>query len=370
MQQSKGFVVGVGFAVLVLAAALVLSGVTTSRPGSTKTAGSVGVGYGGGDDYPYKDKAQDSGFDPWGEYYKECTSFVAWALHSRNGFDMPWSANAVDWGTKASGKFPVNDSPAVGSVAWTTAGPGHVAWVAAVGAGSVTVEEYNYHHGVFSTRTVATSTFRYIHFKDLPTAPLPAPAEQAAPAAPTPPQVHVDPPVPTHPLIVTNGNGDSASQATPAPVQSGANPAPATGNPQPAGGSTIQGSQGGNGGSPQPDPVVQPAPSTTAVVQPDPPPAAPPRTYGETAGGAAHTWTNPQNAGGYEGPTINGGQTVQIACKVDGFRVADGNTAWYKIAESPWNGTYFVSADAFYNNGATSGSLHGTPYVDPAVPYC
>jgi hypothetical protein len=28
------------------------------------------------------------------------------------------------------------------------------------------------------------------------------------------------------------------------------------------------------------------------------------------------------------------------------------------------------SADAFYNDGATSGSLHGTPWVDPAVAHC
>ena len=29
-----------------------------------------------------------------------------------------------------------------------------------------------------------------------------------------------------------------------------------------------------------------------------------------------------------------------------------------------------VSADAFYNNGATSGSLIGTPFIDPAVRDC
>lgn len=53
-----------------------------------------------------------------------------------------------------------------------------------------------------------------------------------------------------------------------------------------------------------------------------------------------------------------------------GFRVADGNTWWYRIAQSPWDGTYYVSADAFYNDGATAGSLLGTPFVDPAVPAC
>jgi hypothetical protein len=55
---------------------------------------------------------------------------------------------------------------------------------------------------------------------------------------------------------------------------------------------------------------------------------------------------------------------------VTGFRVANGNTWWYRIAQSPWNDNYYVSADAFYNNGQTSGSLAGTPWVDPAVPNC
>ena len=93
-------------------------------------------------------------------------------------------------------------------------------------------------------------------------------------------------------------------------------------------------------------------------------------TYAETTGGVSHTWTNYSDAGGTEGPDIGSNQTVQIACWVSGFRVADGNTYWYEIASSPWNDAYYVSADAFYNNGSTSGSLIGTPFVDPAVPNC
>lgn len=102
--------------------------------------------------------------------------------------------------------------------------------------------------------------------------------------------------------------------------------------------------------------------------------AAPPSfastTYSETAGGAANTWTDYLNAGGAQGPTIPAYTTVQVTCAVSGFRVADGNTWWYQIASSPWDNAYFVSADAFYNDGASSGSLAGTPYVDPAVPLC
>jgi hypothetical protein len=103
---------------------------------------------------------------------------------------------------------------------------------------------------------------------------------------------------------------------------------------------------------------------------PPPPPPPPPPGFFETTGGVAHTWTNYTNAGGYEGPLIPSNATVQIACALEGFHVADGNPWWYRVAQAPWSGAYYVSADAFYNNGQTSGSLHGTPFVDPAVPHC
>jgi murein DD-endopeptidase MepM/ murein hydrolase activator NlpD len=115
----------------------------------------------------------------------------------------------------------------------------------------------------------------------------------------------------------------------------------------------------------QPPTPTQPAPTQPAPTQPAPPP-----TYAETTGGNTNTWTNYTNAGGTQGPTIPSNATVQIACKLSGFRVADGNTWWYRIAQSPWNGQFYASADAFYNNGQTSGSLHGTPFVDGNVPNC
>jgi len=113
------------------------------------------------------------------------------------------------------------------------------------------------------------------------------------------------------------------------------------------------------------------AASNTAQVDVANPPSPPAQTtWPETVGGVSHTWTNPANAGGNEGPTIAAFQTVLISCKLTGFKVADGNTWWYRIAQAPWNNAYYVSADAFYNNGATSGPLKGTPFVDPAVPNC
>jgi hypothetical protein len=119
--------------------------------------------------------------------------------------------------------------------------------------------------------------------------------------------------------------------------------------------------------SPQPtETFASPPPTTTS--SPQPTPAA--QAWAETVGGNAHTWTDYMDAGGTQGATIPGGETVQIACKVQGFRVADGNTWWYRIASPAWSGNYYVSADAFYNDGETSGSLHGTPFVDPAVGDC
>jgi hypothetical protein len=118
--------------------------------------------------------------------------------------------------------------------------------------------------------------------------------------------------------------------------------------------------------------INQPSPGAPPCATTPPPTQQPPpvQTWAETVGGPSHTWTNYTNAGGSEGPTIPAYTTVQIACKITGFRVADGNTWWYRIASSPWNSQYYVSADAFYNNGQTSGSLRGTPFVDPNVRDC
>jgi surface antigen len=265
-----------------------------------------------GDDYPavWKNAPQDSMFDNWREYNRECTSFAAWALASRNGFNMPFYDNAKGWGPDARARgYTVNPTPAQGSIAWSNAGQwGHVAYVQGVSGGSVYIEEYNeWGNGRYDSRTVTASTFTgYIHFKDIAQTP-PAPTTTQNP---TPP-----------PTTVT---------------------------------------------------VTTTSTTTTTTTQnpPPPPPPPPPQTHPETTGGVAHTWTNYTNAGGTQGPSIPAYSTVQIACRITGFVVADGNPWWYRIASSPWDGNYYVSADAFYNNGATGGSLIGTPWVDPNVPIC
>jgi cell wall-associated NlpC family hydrolase len=137
---------------------------------------------------------------------------------------------------------------------------------------------------------------------------------------------------------------------------------PGTGSPESGGAGSAPPSSGGSGES---------APSSPSGESPGgstPTPPAP--TYSETSGGFVHTWSDYSDAGGSEGPEMPSNDTVQIACKINGFRVADGNTWWYRIASSPWNNAYYGSADAFYNNGETSGSLKGTLFVDPNIPNC
>jgi hypothetical protein len=122
------------------------------------------------------------------------------------------------------------------------------------------------------------------------------------------------------------------------------------------------------------DPSVPVCGSSTTTPPPISPPSTPvtpvATTYAETTGSVAHTWTNYSDAGGTEGTEIASNATVRVTCRASGFAVEDGNTWWYEIASSPWNNAYWVSADAFYNNGSTSGSLSGTPFYDPVVPVC
>ena len=260
--------------------------------------------------------------DQWREYTRECTSWVAWALYSRNGFIMPFHANAKDWGPIARRLgFAVNQTPAPGAVAWSNAHTwGHVAYVVRVEGPNIYIEEYNeYGTGRYDARTVAASAFTgFIHFRDLadapPSTPVPAPSTTTVSTSTT---------VVTETATSTLANGSTTTTTTV---------------------------------------------DTKTYTAPQPP--SPPSPHAETVGGATNTWTNYSNAGGNQGPTIGTGQSVEVACKVSGFRVADGDTWWYRIASAPWSINYYASADAFYNNGQTTGSLIGTPFVDGSVPNC
>lgn len=114
--------------------------------------------------------------------YRNCTDFVAWRLNSANGVNftnqyanVPYWGNAKDWWTaaltdsaKAQG-VRADDTPVIGAIAWQGTGKfGHVAWVADVVGGNVTIEEYNVNwSGAYRARTVSASQFRYIHVRDL-----------------------------------------------------------------------------------------------------------------------------------------------------------------------------------------------------------
>jgi len=103
-------------------------------------------------------------------------------------------------------------------------------------------------------------------------------------------------------------------------------------------------------------------------------------TSAQAAGGRLEVPGNPSNLPSqsfknYEtitgrGPDLTDHQAVLISCRVRGKAVADGDVWWYRIAAKPWKDKYYVSADDFYNDGRSTGSLKGTPYFDPKVPLC
>ena len=125
-----------------------------------------------GDDYPayYKNGSQE--IDKWRMYSRQCTSFAAFRLSSVNGFEITGAyGNANEWGYRARREgYRVDNTPAIGSIAWSTAGGyGHVAWVSNVMGDHIEIEEYNYGYtGSYNKRTIKANTMTgFIHFKDL-----------------------------------------------------------------------------------------------------------------------------------------------------------------------------------------------------------
>jgi hypothetical protein len=182
-------------------------------------------------------------------------------------------------------------------------------------------------------------------------------------------------------LVLTNGDSNDRSvvrTADPTTARPGAiQTTTTTSSPAPAPPTSSSGSKSTPVNPPSTPPASNRTPQTSMTTTTTPTATTPTSTstkprnrYTETSGGTANTWTDYRNASGTAGPAISAFQSVQIDCAIQGFRVADGNTWWYRIASAPWSGNFYVSADAFYNNGRTSGSLTGTPFVDPAVRPC
>ncbi|WIG60073.1 MAG: hypothetical protein OJF49_002821 [Ktedonobacterales bacterium] len=114
-----------------------------------------------------------------------------------------------------------------------------------------------------------------------------------------------------------------------------------------------------------PTPTPTPSPTITPTTPPPPPP------YNErTANSTSPTFTNYTNAGGTQGQTVPAYTTIQVTCAISGFKVADGNPWWYRIASSPWNNAFYAPADNFCNNGQNCTNLSDGPWVDPNVPMC
>lgn len=129
------------------------------------------------DDYPqeYKNLARDAVVDKWNFLNRECTSFVAWCLNSRNGVAFTNQYGGVDrwgnasaWGGVAKNLgIAVDMNPAPGSVWWSS--NGHVAWVREVNGSSCVIEEYNWDgDGLYHIRErPISSATGYIHIKDM-----------------------------------------------------------------------------------------------------------------------------------------------------------------------------------------------------------
>lgn len=126
--------------------------------------------------------------DPWGYALRYCTSWVAWALHDRNGFEMPHAiGDATYWKpvlNSAPYNYPANQTPAIGAIAWFS-GIDHVAWVSNLNPnGTVQIEEYNNPAGSGAyyspPRSITASSAWYIHVKDLSSNPPPTPSTPAA----------------------------------------------------------------------------------------------------------------------------------------------------------------------------------------------
>jgi hypothetical protein len=98
-------------------------------------------------------------------------------------------------------------------------------------------------------------------------------------------------------------------------------------------------------------------------------PSGPVSTWTETTGTPAHTWADQVQLTG-AGPPLGPRQSVQVLCRVKGYIVQDGDPWWYRLASTPWNGRYYATSDAFYNNGSTSGSVNTGVVVDEQVPVC
>ena len=97
-----------------------------------------------GDDYQFKDRAADSGTDPWGYFFKECVSFVASRL-SNQGVNPSLFSGLGNGNMWLNARVPRSSTPRPGMVAvYAKNGQNHVSTVSGVSGDTFSGEEYNY----------------------------------------------------------------------------------------------------------------------------------------------------------------------------------------------------------------------------------
>jgi peptidoglycan hydrolase CwlO-like protein len=108
--------------------------------------------------------------DPWGLYYRECVSYVAWKLDStgRGVRNFRGAGNATEWPSTTRGyTSQTRGVPHVGDAAVIPAGvqgipwTGHVMFVEEIyGDGSILISEYNFDgRGSYSERKINAGTY-------------------------------------------------------------------------------------------------------------------------------------------------------------------------------------------------------------------
>lgn len=108
-----------------------------------------GLSYGGAGGYPWAGYPKDGGVDPWGFYYRECTSYAAWKRAAIGrpipGWGFMGPADAKTWvGWAQSSGYPTSSSPAPGDIGVYQGGYyGHVMIVERVEGNRVWVSQYN-----------------------------------------------------------------------------------------------------------------------------------------------------------------------------------------------------------------------------------
>lgn len=128
------------------------------------------ISVGGGGSYPWGGAPYPcwSGgcVDPWGLYYRECVSYVAWKLDSE-GYRVQHfngAGDAAQWPSTTASYTSASSQPAVGNAAvdpYSAPPWGHVMYVEAVNSdGSIRISEYNFAGpGQYSERDVSPGQY-------------------------------------------------------------------------------------------------------------------------------------------------------------------------------------------------------------------